>query len=320
MLAKGDANDLKIGANMQSTAFVVAIIPVFNEARNIANIVDRVTMSVSKVIVIDDGSIDNTYSTVPRGEKISVLRNRKNLGKGAALKRGIIEAMRLKPDIFITIDGDGQHEPEDIPKLIQPIRDNQADIVVGSRYLSAQDEKIPRYRKLGLTVIGSLNRVLTSSNLKDSQSGFRAYSKDVIELLLEDNSTGYGFETANLSSAEAYGFRIMEVGINIRYTGLGMTSKRNSVLHGLDIVSMIAKVAIERRPLVFFGLAGLLSFAVAAVTVIEIITIFNDTRYFSVPLGLIAMGFTFMGSMLIMFSLILHILRKIKHLQINMRS
>lgn len=100
-----------------------------------------------------------------------------------------------------------------------------------------------------------------------------------MEILLEHDSVGYGFETEILSRAEAYGFRTTEVGVKIKYGGLVKTSKRNPILHGADIISTIMKIAIEKRPLLFFGVAGLVSLVIAMTTAVVIIMIFNDTRY-----------------------------------------
>jgi glycosyltransferase involved in cell wall biosynthesis len=234
------------------------------------------------------------------------------MGKGAALKKGLIECSKHNNvDIVITLDADGQHDPADIPRIVKPIENGEADIVIGSRYMQNADE-IPKFRRIGLSTINYLNRVFMKSTINDSQSGFRAYKKNVLSIISSYDSRGYGVETEQLAAAQSHGLRIVEVPINIKYSGLLNTSKRNSVLHGANILSTTLKIAVERRPLLFFGLAGLFLIGMAIITTSDMLIIFNATRYFSIPLALITLGLATIGSLLIMASLIFHALNRIR--------
>lgn len=290
---------------------ILAVIPAFNEEANIREILGQVSRYVNSIIVIDDGSCDSTFREAAL-ENVKVIRNRRNMGKGAALKRGFIECLACNPDIIITLDADGQHDPAEIPKLLKPIENEEADIVIGSRYDKNSPMEIPIVRRIGLSMINLMNKTLVRSNVTDTQSGFRAYGKSVLNIMLNYDSTGYGLETEQLARAELYGFRIMEVPVSIRYKDLENTSKKNSVLHGANILSTILKIAVERRPLLFFGLAGIILLGFAIITSWDMLLIFNKTRYFSIPLALITVGLALIGSLLILISFVLHALRGIR--------
>jgi glycosyltransferase involved in cell wall biosynthesis len=291
---------------------VMAIIPAYNESASIGKIVSETSKHVSSVIVVDDGSSDNT-AEVAASMNARVVRNTYNNGKGAAIKRGLIECLKHNPDIVITLDGDGQHDPAEIPKLLEPIENEEADIVIGSRYgkTTYMSLEIPRYRRIGLSFIDVMNRSLLNSRIKDTQSGFRVYTKDVISMLSNYSSTGFGVEIEQLAKAESYGLRIVEVPITIRYKGLNNTSKRNAFLHGTRILSTILDIAVEKRPLLFFGLSGVILMTASIITTVIVAQLYTKTTYFSIPLTLIALGFVLLGFMLILISLVLHELKRI---------
>lgn len=292
-------------------SFVMAIIPAYNESKNIRKIIEHTTKHVGSIIVVDDGSQDNT-AEIASAMNVKVIRNRYNIGKGAALRKGLIEACRNNNvDIVVTIDADGQHDPNDISKLVKPIESGDADIVIGSRYMHDSHE-IPKVRGIGLSVINSANRFFTKSSVSDSQSGFRAYKKNVLSIISAYDSRGYGVETEQLARAESCGLRIVEVPVNIKYRELLNTSKRNSVLHAANILSTILKIAVERRPLLFFGLTGIILIGIAIIPTYDLLTIFNKTRYFSIPLALITLGLASIGSILVIASLVFHVLKRIR--------
>lgn len=289
---------------------VTAIIPAYNESRNIQKIIEETGKYVSSIIVVDDGSKDGT-SEIATVMNVKVVRNRYNMGKGIALKKGLIESSKHDADIVITLDADGQHDPAEIPLLLKPIENGEADIVVGSRYFENCVNEIPKVRQMGLRIINRMNRFFFKTTVKDSQSGFRAYKKNVLRIISKYDSSGYGAETEQLAAAELYGFRIVEVPINIRYRDLENTSKKNPVLHGANILSTILKIAVERKPLLFFGLTGVILIGIAILTSLDMLHLFNTTRYFSIPLALITLGLTSIGSLLILASLVFHVLKRI---------
>lgn len=293
------------------TKKTLAIIPAFNESKNIVNIINLTLKYVNHVIVVDDGSTDQTYENACQ-TPARVLRNTRNMGKGNAIRKGLHESLKYNPGIIVTIDADGQHDPSDIPKLIKPIEDGFADIVIGSRYDKKSLAEIPLFRGLGLAVINNLNKALLKSPIKDTQSGFRAYDKRIFMAISDYDSSGYGAETEQIAQAEIYGAHIIEIPINIKYKGLGRTSKMNPFYHGLQLVSIILKLAVEKRPLLFFGLGGIILICISLIPLTNLLMIFNETRYFSIPLALIVLGQVFIGTLLIVISFILYSLKRIR--------
>jgi glycosyltransferase involved in cell wall biosynthesis len=301
----------EIIGNSTKNPVVIAIIPAYNESRNIGKIIAETSKYVTIIIVVDDGSEDNT-AELAMSKNTKVIRTRRNMGKGTALKRGLVECLKYNPDIIVTLDADGQHDPADIPKLLEPIKNGEADIVIGSRCDNNSLSEIPMVRGFGLSFINFINRSLMKSTIKDSQSGFRAYAKSILSMISNYNSTGYGVETEQLATAELYGFHIVEVPVTIRYRGLENTSKKNSILVGANIISTIFRIVVERRPLLFFGLAGIILFGASVITTSEMLILFNETRYFSIPLALITLGFAIMGTLLLLISFLFHTLKRIR--------
>lgn len=311
-LNKVGDGESKFENDVSKNGETVAIIPAYNESSNIVKVVNEVRKYVTTVVVVDDGSNDDTFEKAKTTGAI-VVRSINNRGKGAALKRGFMECFKFSPSIILTIDADGQHDPSDIPKLIEPIKQKQADIVIGSRYHKNSVSEIPLKRGMGLSVINVLNRSLIRSSVHDSQSGFRAYNKQVFSLLTDYDSYGYGAETEQLAHAESYGANIVEVPVTIRYRGLENTSKQNSFSHGLHLLSTIIRIAVEKRPLQIFGLSGFILILLSIIPTVNMLLIFNETRYFSIPMALIVLGLVFNGALLIVVAFILYALKRIKH-------
>jgi glycosyltransferase involved in cell wall biosynthesis len=296
---------------VQKQPLVIAVIPAYNESLSIGSVIAETSKFVNSIIVVDDGSTDKTKEVATTLNAI-VVRNKRNLGKGFALKRGIIESLKYDPDIIITIDGDGQHDPSDIPKLLEPINSEEADMVIGSRYHEEALSEAPFYRKIGLNFLNGINRLMIRSSVKDGNSGYRAYTKDVLSTILKFNSAGYGVEVEQLAALEGAGFRVIEVPITVKYKGLVSTSKKRPVYQGFNILSAIFRIAVERKPLLCFGVSGFLLLVIAMIPTFQILQIFNDTRYFSLPLALIAASFGFIGSMLILMSFVFFALKRIR--------
>ena len=164
--------------------FIVALIPAYNEESSIAGVVLRAQRQVDKVIVCDDGSRDLTGEIAER-LGAEVIRHEKNLGKGVALRDLLRRAREFNPDIVVVLDADGQHDPEEIPRLVEPLKKGMADMVIGSRYVGGAVLEAPLYRRIGLKIINFLNRRLIKSTIKDTQSGFRAFTVKALEALEE---------------------------------------------------------------------------------------------------------------------------------------
>jgi glycosyltransferase involved in cell wall biosynthesis len=172
---------------------VVVAIPSFNNEDHIAGVVAKTKKYVDEVIVIDDGSTDMTAEiAVKTGAK--VIKHPQNQGYGSAL-RSCFEAGRSQDtDILVIIDGDGQHNPDEIPQLLSPIMLNEADLVIGSRFIDKK-QKMPGYRKFGIGVITFLWNIGSKIKVSDTQSGFRAYNQKMIQaMLISENGMGSSIE------------------------------------------------------------------------------------------------------------------------------
>ncbi|QEE16038.1 glycosyltransferase family 2 protein [Promethearchaeum syntrophicum] len=236
------------------------IIPVFNEAKSIVEIINRIHVVMKsrynyKITVIDDGSSDNTLKLLEEMEsKINFLRNDKNLGKGETLKHGFTHAN--KNEIIVILDGDGEHRPEDIPKLIKPLLDGEADHVIGSRFLSKQPKqgrnpdylrnkkKFNKLRYIGNSIITWMIYLLYQEKITDTQSGFRTFGPGVISKLTLKFS-GFETETEMTLNLVNLGLRIVEIPIK---SGLSTReSHMNIIRDSLRIFFVISIMKFQKE-------------------------------------------------------------------------
>jgi len=218
---------------------VVAAIPAYNEAASIGNIVLVAAKYVDKVLVVDDGGDDATPEIAESLGAITV-RHESNLGYGAALRSCFRKAREIEADVMIILDGDGQHDANEIPILLKSITKNDVDIVIGSRFLGQEHDGMPQYRRLGIMLINAVTNFMIQGSLSDAQSGFRAYSKKAIDrmIITED---GMGASCEILMHAVKIGLKIEEVQTTCKYLNDGST--RNPILHGADVLRAIFKTA-----------------------------------------------------------------------------
>lgn len=301
---------------MDRKLFVVAAIPAFNEEKTIAKVVLLAKRHVDRVVVCDDGSRDMTGEIAEKLGAV-VVRHHKNMGKGVALRTALEYLKQLNPDVVVTMDADGQHDPNGIPRLLEPIIEGRADLVVGSRYVEGSETDAPFYRRLGLKLVNSVSRKSGKGVVRDTQSGFRAYSGKVLDLMQQCEAGDYWVETEQLAIAVKNGLRVVEVPISVRYKGLGKTSKRNPVRHGAELIGMALRLIVEERPLLLLGVPGALLTVLGIGTGVYLLWYFNVTRYFSIPVALIALGALFMGTMLFITSLMLYAITRLKQKQLS---
>ena len=231
---------------------VTAILPAYNEELCISGIILGSKKYVDRVIVVDDGSTDNT-AEIAKLAGAEVISHYPNKGKGAALKAGF-EAAK-DSEIIVTLDSDGQHNPEEIPKLIAPIINGEADIVNGSRYISGNKKDTPSYRRIGQTILDKATNLGCGFDVTDSQSGFRAFAGRALHFF-RFKRTDFGIESEMLMDAANAGLRIKEVEIGVRYDVDGST--KNPVSHGLGVLIQIIGDLEFQRPLFYFTLPGAL--------------------------------------------------------------
>lgn len=288
---------------------MVAVIPAYNEEGSIAKVILQARRYVDRVLVCDDGSTDLTFM-IAKELGASVVRHNENRGKGEALRTLSKEIMEMNPDIIVTLDGDGQHDPDQIPILVKPIETGESDLVVGSRYIDGGEMDAPLYRRFGLWVINSLYKRVAGVRTKDTQSGFRAYSQKAFKCLIECDAKGYGIEGEQLVLAAKNGLRVMEVPILANYSGLAATSKKSPLLHGMDLISTLVRLVVEERPLAYLGLPGIGLTGVGMILGLYLLWKFNTTWYFNMPLTTLALGTSVVGLLLVISAIALHGLKR----------
>lgn len=250
---KGETNpDLLVG------------IPAYNEAETIGDVVRGARATADDVLVVDDGSDDRTVAEA-REAGATVIEHETNQGYGAALKTVFTEAERCGTDYLVILDGDGQHDPADIPKLVQEQRDNDAELVIGSRFIGEAGTDAPLYRRLGLFVVNTLTNLSFGvlrprSWISDTQSGFRAYDHRAIENLAADDGIDdrMSASTDILHHAHINDYDVREVGTTVNYD-VENGSTHHPVSHGITLVTNILRTVERERPISMVGIPGFVS-------------------------------------------------------------
>lgn len=275
-------------------------IPAYNEEKNIASLILQLKKITDTIIVCNDGSSDLTG---PIAEEMGahVVNHPKNLGYGGAIRSIFSEARNLNADVLITFDADGQHRIEDVNTVLEPITKNEADIVIGSRFLGTK-QKIPAYRKAGIKAITKIANISLENKITDSQSGFRAYNKKVLNEI-SPSDYGMGVSSEILIKASKKGFKIKEVPIIVLYEG--DTSTHNPVSHGFSVILSTMKFISIEHPLKFYGIPGLLFLAIGLGFIIWTLQIFTETRQVITNVSLIGIGATIFGIILVMTAIML---------------
>jgi glycosyltransferase involved in cell wall biosynthesis len=280
---------------------VIIGIPAFNEEKNIGAIVAKLKIKYDHVIVCDDGSSDMT-ETIASSLGAIVVKHSKNLGYGAAIKTIFNESKKIDGDVLVTFDADGQHQISEIDSVLKPLFENKADIVIGSRFLGTT-KNLPKYRKFGIKTITGLTNTMTGSNLSDAQSGFRAYSKNVLNEISPTDS-GMGISTEILIKSSNKNMKITEVPITISYEN--NSHSQEPISHGASvIVSTIKHVAME-RPLLYYGVTGLFFLIVGLIFGGWTIQIYSETGSVTTNIALVGIGGVILGTILLITATILY--------------
>jgi glycosyltransferase involved in cell wall biosynthesis len=277
-------------------------IPAFNEEKNIAAIITKLADIADSLIVCNDGSSDLT-SDIAERMGVSVINHEKNLGYGAAIRSIFLKAKELDGDILVTFDADGQHRIEDIEKVTKPIIDQEADLVIGSRFLDESEKEVPQYRKVGIKVITKITNASIKKQLTDSQSGFRAYSKKVLNEL-NPSELGMGISTEILIKASSKNFRITEVPIKILYAG--DTSTHNPVSHGSSVILSTIKYTSIEHPLKFYGIPSIIFFIVGISFTYFAAQYYTEIGRLSTNLTIVAAGTVLIAVVLLITSILLY--------------
>jgi glycosyltransferase involved in cell wall biosynthesis len=277
-------------------------IPAYNEEKNIASIIVKLKKIVDTIIVCNDGSNDST-SEIAKNLGVIVIDHSKNLGYGAGIHSIFRKAREINSDVLVTIDADGQHRIEDIKKVVEPIEKGEADLIIGSRFLDTTQKQIPEYRKIGIKLITKVTNSSLKNKITDSQSGFRAYSKNVVSKL-NVSDIGMGISTEILIKSSAHGFRIAEVPITVLYDG--DTSTHNPVSHGTSVLFSTLKYTSIEHPLKFYGIPSVILLIIGATFSYFAVQYYVEIGRLNTNLTLVSSAVVLIGIVLLITAILLY--------------
>ncbi len=281
---------------------IIIGIPAFNEEKNIASIITKLMKITDSIIVCNDGSSDLTSEIAERMGAV-VINHKKNLGYGGAIRSIFLKAKELDGDILVTFDADGQHRIEDIENVTTPIINQEAELVIGSRFLDDSEKEVPQYRKVGIKVITKITNASIKEKLTDSQSGFRAYSKNVVDEL-NPSELGMGISTEILIKASSKNFKITEVPIRILYSG--DTSTHNPISHGSSVILSTIKYTSIEHPLKFYGIPSIIFFIIGISFTYLTAQYYAEIGRLSTNLTIVAAGTILIAVVLLITSILLY--------------
>lgn len=292
----------------------LAVIPAFNEEVTIGSVVLKARNFVDNVIVIDDGSNDDT-SFIAEMAGATVIKHKKNGGYGSALKSCFKYARDGNAHAMVILDSDGQHDPLYIPHLMEKIYEG-ADVVVGSRFLNGARKEIPIYRKFGMKVLDLATNTVSGLDVSDTQSGYRAYSKKAIDLI-SINGSGMSVGSEILIQAKCNNLAIEEVPITCKYD-VENPSTHNPVRHGIGVLMGVVRTIGVNHPLLYFGIPGVMM--LIAGLIVATWSLQNYTAGNNLPFGptMLMILLIIVGSLATFAGLMLHTMtRLIKELNIK---
>ena len=276
-------------------------IPAYNEEKNIASIITKLKNITDSIIVCDDGSSDMT-SEISKNLGAIVISHKKNMGYGAAIRTIFQKSVELDSDILVTFDADGQHRIDDVNKILQPLENNEADIVIGSRFLD-NESKVPNYRKIGIKVITQVTNASLKKKLTDSQSGFRAYNKQALTQI-SPSEMGMGISTEILIKASNKGLRIAEIPITILYHDDAST--HNPVSHGTSVLVSTIKFTSIEHPLKFYGIPSIIFLIIGSAFTYSAVQYYVEIGRLNTNLTVIGAGAILIGLVLLISAIILY--------------
>lgn len=282
---------------------VAVLIPCYNEEQTIAEVVRqfRAQLPEALIYVFDNNSSDRTSDEARLAGAIVVHEGRQ--GKGY-----VIQSMfrRIEADIYVLVDGDGELPPESVRTLIAPVLNDEADMVVGSRFHARASGEFKRWNRLGNRMVLSLLNFIFGTRLTDILSGYRVFNRKLVKGIPLFGG-GFEIETELTIKAVERGYRIVEIPINAGQRQPGSLSKVNLLRDGFIIINTILALFRDYQPLTFFGLAGL-ALTLAGLPP-ALIFIFEPLRIELIPrfaFGLLAVALVMAGALLMAVGLILH--------------
>lgn len=292
---------------------IIVIIPCYNEESTIGSVVIKAKRHADVVLVIDDGSVDETAKIAEEAGAV-VISHKNNLGKSAGIKTGFTYALSNGFDYVVTIDGDGQHDPAQIPNVLNNVINNGHDISLG--YRVGRDTEMPNWRRIGKRTLDYTTGLGSGGRITDSQCGFRAFNKKAVnELVSRLNGSAFTVESEQLIKAHDLGLNIGTANISCKYKDLN-TSTKNPASHGFSVLSYIIWLIAEKHPLLFIALPGFISIIIGIFLGIYTLQYYNQTHIFLIPYAILISIFLIIGALGIFMGLMLnvipHIIKKFR--------
>ncbi|MDD2285810.1 MAG: glycosyltransferase family 2 protein [Paludibacter sp.] len=288
----------------RETPSIMVAMPAYNEQERVGTTVAAVKPFADVVVVVDDGSKDNTIAVAEEAGAI-VIRHRVNQGYGGALRTIFLTAQKYKPDILIILDTDGQHDPKDVPRFVEKIQEGY-DVVIGSRFLEKKSaDMIPGYRKLGMKVLDRAT-MMAAGNIRvsDSQCGYRAYAKSAYTVI-HPSGKGMSVSSEILVQLSDHQLNVGEIPIKVRYD-IDDTSSQNPFRHGVTVLMNVVRFVTIRRPVTAFGIPGLIVLVIGVILAVQALDISAKTGIWSPTITIVAGLMLVMGMLLCCVALILY--------------
>ena len=304
-----DQNRLIIHSkNHRPDKYSLAVVPCYNEEATIGSVVLKTKRHVDEVLIVDDGSTDDTVK-IAKEAGATVISHKTNKGKSSGIKTGFKYAVNKNFDYVVTIDGDGQHNPSEIPTVLGNIMNNGYDISLGFRV--GNRTEMPKWRKVGKRILDYTTGFGNGGFVTDSQCGFRAFNKKAVKGLLSKlNGGAFSTESEQLIKAHELGLNIVNTRISCKYKNLE-TSTKNPTSHAFSVLSYVIWLVAEKRPLLFIGVPSFVLVILGLVFGIYTLQCYNLTHVFLIPYAILVSIFLIVGVIGIFMGLVLNVLPNI---------
>ena len=283
----------------------LAVVPCYNEEATIGSVVLKAKRHVDKVLVVDDGSNDDTAKIAEEAGAL-VVSHKKNRGKSVGIKTGFKYALANGFDYVVTIDGDGQHNPSEIPTVLGNIVNNGHDISIGFR--SGNSTEMPKWRRVGKRILDYTTSAGNGGFVTDSQCGFRAFNKKAVKGITSRlNGEAFSVESEQLIKAHELGLNVVNTHVSCKYKNLD-TSTKNPASHAFSVLKYVIWLVAERRPLLFIGVPSFVLIILGIFFAILTLQYYNQTHVFLIPYAILVSIFLIIGALGMFMGLMLNAL------------
>jgi len=282
----------------------LAIIPCYNEEKTIGSVIKKTKTHVDEVLVIDDGSVDNT-SKIAKAAGARVITNVVNKGKSAGIRTGFKYALERNFDYVVTLDGDGQHNPNEIPVILNDVKNNGHDITLGVRW--GDTTEMPLWRKFGKRVLDYITGLGNGWHITDSQCGFRAFNKKAVENLYS-RLKGWGFtvESEQLMRAHEAGLKLNSRRISCMYKDLDCSTKPPTS-HAISILRYVICNIAKRESFIKISLPGFIFIFIGLIIGIQALINLTETNILNIGYAIVVTIFLAIGMIAVFTGMLLEL-------------